>query len=295
MRPTVLDLFCGAVGGWSLGLHRAGYRTVAAAELDPWRRAMFAGEFPDAEMFDDVRAVTADALRARLGSLPDVVVGSPPCQDASVANHAGKGIDGARTGLFSEWLRIVRECRPVWCCAENVPGLARRGLERIVAELEDAGYRADVLDIGAQDVGAPHRRRRLWIIGTRLDVADADQGRLQAFGWPSAGRGRGPDARGDDSFGPGAGSDHGADTDETRLAVDQGQPGHHGAQRAALVGVDWLDAWSSWHGGCARNLELVDGIGSAVARPLVAAIGDAVMPQITEAIGRTMMELTGNS
>ena len=142
-------------------------------------------------MFDDVHTVTADALRARLGYLPSVVVGSPPCQSFSVAG-TGAGLDDPRGQLFGEYIRIVGEVRPVWCAAENVPGLARRGLEWVVAELERAGYRVDVIDIGAENLGAPHRRRRLWIIGTRRDVADADApalrqqlGRQRGPGWPA--------------------------------------------------------------------------------------------------------------
>ena len=69
---------------------------------------MFASEFPDAEMFDDVHTVTADALRARLGYLPSVVVGSPPCQSFSVAG-TGAGLDDPRGQLFGEYIRIVGE------------------------------------------------------------------------------------------------------------------------------------------------------------------------------------------
>jgi DNA (cytosine-5)-methyltransferase 1 len=243
--------------------------------------------------FEDVRHITAESLLARCGCLPDVVVGSPPCQDASVANHAGRGIDGARTGLFSEFIRIVGEVQPVWCAAENVSGLRTRGLDRVVSNLEGAGYHVDVLDIGAENLGAPHRRRRLWIIGTRRDIADADEERQHPFGWTASGGRRGPDAQRDDSVGSGAGAGIGADADSAGLEIDPSEPGHDGAQQPALVGVDWLDAWASWHGGCARHLKLADGVGSVVARPLVAAIGDAVCPAIPEAIGRAMTVLAG--
>ena len=86
MCPTVLDLFSGACGGWSLGLHRAGFETVAACEFDPWRRAVFAQNFPGVKLYDDVRSLTADRIVSDLGYFPDCVVGSPPCQDASAAN-----------------------------------------------------------------------------------------------------------------------------------------------------------------------------------------------------------------
>src|SRR5262245_26036050 len=93
----VLDLFCGACGGWSLGLHRAGgSETVAACEIDDWRRERFRRNFPEAVTYRDVRELHAGQLRAD-GVVPDVIVGSPPCQDASSANARGKGLDGERT------------------------------------------------------------------------------------------------------------------------------------------------------------------------------------------------------
>src|SRR5882724_9287460 len=131
-----LDLFCGAAGGWSLGLHRAGMTTVAACEIDPWRRERFARNFPDAKLYDDVRTLTADELRAD-GIVPDIIVGSPPCQDASTANTSGRGVDGERTGLFFEAVRLVDECRPRWAAFENVPGIRRRGIDRVLGKLEE--------------------------------------------------------------------------------------------------------------------------------------------------------------
>lgn len=171
-QSTVLDLFCGAAGGWSLGLHQAGYRTVAAAESDPWRRATFLRKFADVEMFEDVRAVTAGSLRERLGYLPRVVVGSPPCQDASSANHYGAGLDGHRTGLFAEFVRIVGEVRPAWFAAENVFGLSYRGLDRLLGELDGKGYHVWPLGMGADDFGAPHPRERIWLVGVDSDQED---------------------------------------------------------------------------------------------------------------------------
>lgn len=167
----VLDLFCGAAGGWSLGMHRAGYRTVAACEIDPWRLSVFAANNPGVLMLEDVRDVSARSLRAALGYLPEVIVGSPPCQDASVANHRGKGTGGARTGLFSEFVRLVREIRPLWFAAENVPGLRARGADWIFSSLAAAGYATWPIVVGADDIGAPHERKRVWIIGVPAIVA----------------------------------------------------------------------------------------------------------------------------
>lgn len=114
--------------------------------------------------YDDVRTLTANRIAADCGRLPSVIVGSPPCQDASVANTTGRGVDGERTGLFFDAIRLVGECRPVWACFENVPGLRTRGADRVLAALEALGYTCWPLVVGAWHAGAPHRRNRVWIV-----------------------------------------------------------------------------------------------------------------------------------
>lgn len=175
--PNVLDLFAGACGGWSLGLHRAGFQTVAACEIDPWRRAVFSHNFPDARMYDNVRGLSAERIISDIGRLPDIIVGSPPCQDASVANPKGRGVDGERTGLFFEALRLVGECRPRWCVFENVPGIRTRGVDRLLGALEALGYACQSFVVGADDVGANHARKRVWIIAFDPAQVGCDGGR----------------------------------------------------------------------------------------------------------------------
>ena len=80
-----LDLFSAAAGGWSLGLHRAGFVTIAA-EIVEWRRILYAENNPHVRLYEDVRGLTAARLVSDLGILPDIIVGSPPCQDISSAN-----------------------------------------------------------------------------------------------------------------------------------------------------------------------------------------------------------------
>jgi len=87
-----LDLFSAAAGGWSLGLHRAGFQTVAACEVIEWRRILYAENNPGVRLYDDVRTLSAARLAADLGFLPDIIVGSPPCQDISPANTKGRGV-----------------------------------------------------------------------------------------------------------------------------------------------------------------------------------------------------------
>ena len=127
-------------------------------------------------LHDDVRTLTAARLR-EVGAWPvDVVVGSPPCQDASLANSKGRGVDGERTGLFFEAIRLVDECRPAWCCFENVPGLRTRGADRVLAALEEIGYTTWPLVVGAWHAGAPHRRNRVWIVAADVSRLGSDKG-----------------------------------------------------------------------------------------------------------------------
>ncbi|PZU44310.1 MAG: DNA methyltransferase, partial [Sphingomonas sp.] len=135
-----LDLFSAAAGGWSLGLHRAGFITVAACEIVEWRRILYAENHPHVRLYEDVRALTAARLVSDLGFLPDIIVGSPPCQDISSANTKGRGIDGERSGLYLEAVRLVGECHPRWFAFENSANLRTRGADRLLLLLETLGY-----------------------------------------------------------------------------------------------------------------------------------------------------------
>lgn len=136
----VLDLFSAACGGWSLGLHRAGFRTMAACEVMAWRRAIYSENNPGVKVYDDVQTLTAERLLADFGRLPDVVVGSPPCQDISSANTKGKGVEGGRSSLYFDAIRLVGECRPRWFAFENSSNLRTRGADAVLSALEELGY-----------------------------------------------------------------------------------------------------------------------------------------------------------
>lgn len=171
----VLDLFSGAAGGWSLGLHRAGFRTVAACEAVEWRRALYLQNNPGVRMYDDVRTLTGEQLLRDLGFCPDIVVGSPPCQDISSANTKGKGVEGERSGLYFEAVRIIGEVRPRWFALENSANLRTRGADAVLSALEAIGYTCWAFVVSAGDIGANHERARSWLIGCDLaQVANAD-------------------------------------------------------------------------------------------------------------------------
>jgi DNA (cytosine-5)-methyltransferase 1 len=153
-----------------------GWRTVCAVECDPYAAGVLlarqnGGTLAAFPVWDDVRTFDGKAWRGRV----DVVSGGFPCQDISIAG-TGAGLDGARSGLWREYARIVGEVRPRFVCVENSPALTHRGLDRVLADLAALGYDAEWGVLGASDVGAPHRRERIWILAY---LPDADRGRRQ--------------------------------------------------------------------------------------------------------------------
>tara|TARA_Y100001938_G_C8080742_1_gene428906 strand:- start:1162 stop:1947 length:786 start_codon:yes stop_codon:yes gene_type:complete len=169
----VLDLFAG-IGGFTLGLERTGgFETVAFCEIEEYPQKVLKKNWPGIPIYPDVTKLTAEILEAD-GIRPDVITGGFPCQDISTAGK-GAGIDGERSGLWSEIARLIGEVRPRYAIMENVSALLGRGLDRVLGDLAEIGYDAEWHCITAASVGAPHRRDRIWI------VADANQPRLE--GW----------------------------------------------------------------------------------------------------------------
>lgn len=161
-KLRVLDLFSG-IGGFSLGLERTGgFETVAFCEIEDYPRRVLAKHWPKVPCYHDVRDLTADTL-ARDGIAVDVICGGFPCQDISFAGKRA-GLEGARSGLWSEYRRIVGELRPRFVIVENVPGLLNLGMGTVLGDLAALGYDAVWDCVPACAVGAPHRRDRVWII-----------------------------------------------------------------------------------------------------------------------------------
>lgn len=161
MTWNVLDLFSG-IGGFALGLERAGMQTVAFCEIMPYPRAVLAKHWPEIPQYDDVRLLTGQRLAAD-GVSVDVICGGFPCQGISAAGK-GKGLADSRSGLWSEYARIVREVRPRWVIVENSPALRTRGADTVLDDLEACGYACWPLVVGAAHAGAPHRRGRVFVV-----------------------------------------------------------------------------------------------------------------------------------
>jgi DNA (cytosine-5)-methyltransferase 1 len=159
---TFLSLFAG-IGGFDLGLERAGMTCVGQCEIDPFCLAVLARHWPHVWRHDDIRTLTGELVRRNCGGV-DLVCGGFPCQDIS-AEGKGDGIDGSRSGLWREMLRVVREVRTHWVLAENVGALRNRGYDRVHDDLVTAGYACRQIVVGAEAVGSPHKRERVWIVG----------------------------------------------------------------------------------------------------------------------------------
>ena len=158
---TVGSLFSG-IGGFDLGLERAGMKVIWQVENNPFRKKILKRHWPDVELRDDIRTDTAGLER------PDLICGGFPCQDLSVAGGR-QGLDGEQSGLWYEYIRLVRELRPTWVLIENVPGLlsqnAGQDFEIVVSGLAAGGYGVAWRVLDSQYFGVPQRRRRVFIVG----------------------------------------------------------------------------------------------------------------------------------
>lgn len=301
---NVGSLFAG-IGGFDLGFERAGMRVAWQVELDPYCRAVLARHFPEAERFEDICEVGARNLAP-----VDLICGGFPCQDLSAAGR-GAGIDGARSGLWAEFARIVRELRPRYVVVENVPALLtgkgkrwKRGpIGRVLGDLAEARYDAEWACLSAREFGAPHLRKRVWIVA--YPARDAEAGAAAESGSErQRARAGGQRSRAEDL----------ADTDTERQQGRAGElrsPGRGELEDSRGAGGEFPDAEGSgreargsdrlgedppaegpprpgWWSAEPAVGRVADGVPARVDR--LAALGNALVPQIAEWIGRRILE-----
>lgn len=175
MVLDTLHLFAGA-GGGILADRMLGHRPVGAVEIEAYpRKVLLArqldGSLPKFPIWDDVTTFRSDnpgcaSYIARLRKLPNLCIsGGFPCQDISAAGK-GAGITGERSGLWSEFARIIGEIMPRYVFVENSPMLTVRGLGTVLRDLAKMGFDAEYGVLSARDVGGCHLRERCWILAT---------------------------------------------------------------------------------------------------------------------------------
>lgn len=261
---NVLDLFSG-IGGFSLGLERAGMRTIAFCERDEYCRAVLRKHWPRVPIVPDIKHL-GPAEVEQLGRI-DVVCGGFPCQPFSVAGDK-KGKEDDRH-LWPYMCRVIAYARPTWVIGENVAGIVTMVLDEVLADLEGLGYTARTFVIPAAAVGAPHRRDRIWIVATNAASDRRQQGRQSsAEGLRELGGIR-------DSGRPAAASDSGELRDEPRRI---GRQGRKGSAKPAN------DEWWLVEPDVGR---MAHGVSKRVDR--LRCLGNAVVPQVVEEIGRAIM------
>jgi DNA (cytosine-5)-methyltransferase 1 len=272
-KPLTFGSLFAGIGGFDVGLERAGMRCEWQVEIDPYARAVLAKHWPDVRRHEDVR--TFPPQEGEWGV--DVVCGGFPCQDISVAGK-GAGLAGARSGLWYEYARIIGELRPRYVIVENVAALLARGMGTVLGDLSTLGYDAEWHVIPASAVGAPHRRERVWIVAhARCEHGDRR---------PSVGEfphGQTPKRH--------QAGDHAerrrevvAHANKPRL---EGRHKHRKCASELLAGASGgtEPSWWSVEPDVGR---VAHGVPARVDR--LRCLGNAVVPQIVEVIGRAIVE-----
>ena len=286
----VLDLFAG-IGGFTIGLERAGFETAAFCEIDPYAQKVLRKNWPGVPIYDDVRTITAERL-ASDGIGVDVITGGFPCQDISVAGNQA-GIEGERSGLWTECARLIGELRPRYAIFENVTNLlnGERGawFKRVLWDISSLGYDAEWHCIPASELGAHHHRDRIWIVAyPRYDESRRESEGSSGELFYGTKAGQRPEAR--DGF-----TDSGEVLADTQCVGQSGQRLHGGR----VSETSPQNRQASWIvNRCEGNAPVWDtepgmgrvanGIPSRSHR--LKCLGNAVVPPIPELIGRAIRE-----
>ncbi len=284
----VLDLFSG-IGGFSLGLERAGMETVAFCEFEPHAQKILKKHWPDVPCYDDVRTLDGTQFR---GSV-DVVCGGFPCQDLSVAGKKA-GFDGERSSLYREMLRIIGECGPRYAIFENVTGLlsgeSGRWFAKFLYDLAEIGFDAEWHCISASELGAHHHRDRVWIVAypnndgqaaTEIRKGAEERSRRYSEGQESAVKSEGcrtPSINGDV-----ADSERLRQQRQRKLIKPERSTAQEDRQASMLGAISLGRVWS-----VEPELgRVANGIPDRMDR--LTRLGNTVIPQIPEAIGRAIL------
>jgi DNA (cytosine-5)-methyltransferase 1 len=242
-------------------------------EIDPWARQVLAKHWPNVERHDDIKTwPKPDTERV------DCICGGFPCQDISTAGK-GAGLAGARSGLFFEAMRVVRDLEPRYVLLENVAALLVRGMDAVLGELAQVGMDAVWHCVTASSVGAPHRRDRVFIIGYRPDdVADTEGHRGQESGDVDSETGKGNAPRESDG------------SSENVANAERG-PGPCGRPAGRMGGPG--EPVPGHRVGPWAPEPAVGRVANGVPRRVdrLRGLGNAVVPQVAEFVGRLLLDI----
>lgn len=281
-QPTYLSLFSG-IGGLDLGLDRAGFRCVGQVEQNPFCQRVLAKHWPEVPRHDDVRTAVDWWLGAARPAV-DGVVGGPPCPGHSVAGKQ-LGTADPRWG-WPPFRDVLKAVEAPWALIENVPNLTRTGLRDILIDLAALGFDAWWGRVPAAALGAPHLRRRLFLLAAHPDRVQL----RQQPGWGRGARRTGPTVAGHDGATWTLADARGVDGRAWR----PGRPALHGDPGDAQppAGLDFgAGPGCPWPAEPAVG-RVVDGLPTDVDEPL-RALGNAVVPWVAEYVGLILRELLG--
>lgn len=287
------SLFSG-VGGLELGLEWAGLgHTVWQVEQDPRCRRVLAKYWPGVTQHNDVRSVGRTTL-----DHVDLICGGFPCQDVSSAGKRA-GLAGARSGLWFEYLRIVQELAPRWVVVENVASGARAWVDTVRSGLGQLGYASLPIPISACDVGAYHRRARVFIVATTDTHTDwghagplhAEVAGAQAFADPITAELRIEPGRG--GWADRLGKAEPANDRESTAPAHAHTPGRKRSGGGASPTGRPRPTASHWRAPMPNMVRVVHGVPRRMdgARQRIAALGNAVVPQCAEVVGHVIQLL----
>lgn len=283
MNLSLGSMFAG-IGGMELGFEATGrIETQWQVEIDDYANQILSKHWPTVARWKDVRTFPPRPVK---DWRVDIIAGGFPCQDVSSANGKAEGLDGDRSGLFEEIIRVARILKPKAIVMENVAALYVRGLDRVLGELAAIGFDSEWHCVSAASVGAPHRRDRVFIIATSTNAHQPQRERSRLSGRVH--------------------SEHGhADCSSTFSATEMADPDGKRSPRSRLHGRSEHSETNEnrkadrtifsskgrenhWHAepGVGR---VADGIPCRVDR--LKCLGNAIVPQVAQVIGYRLLEI----
>jgi DNA (cytosine-5)-methyltransferase 1 len=299
------SLFAG-IGGFDLGLERAGMTCAWQVEIDPFCNKILVKHWPGVKRYGDIRECHGMCKHPIMsGEYPkptntegtfhchyflekvDVICGGFPCQPYS---HAGKrrGKEDDRA-LWPEMLRVIREVGPEWVLGENVAGFIGMGLDQSLADLEGEGYTCETFVLPACAINAPHRRDRVFIVAHSLRGRCEQTGKCRGMETMEGG--------GTNNSMPLAESDCDA-TDTSKQGLQgsietmRGQGKKPDDEFLLRCSRNWDEPWPEV---AARLCRVDDGVPRRVDRVnRLKVLGNAVVPGLVEIIGRAIIQCQDN-